>query len=280
MRRPAVVFVVLGFALAAFAAAQTNDSDLRKYLDGVTLRGWELYDYDQAAWHGTDAFLALSPDSEGLAHYICEKTPTGWMVVFPAWNSRHDRLLILYEGLEGVQRGKFEARKVDPPRDATPEETAKEKALELVIADFPRQERPYNTAILPGPEGNLYVYLYPGQTKDSIWPIGGDARYTVLSDGTKILEKRQMHKTILDMEYNPENHPAAGFHTHILSDVPEDTDVLYVLTRRPPIPEFIAITPEKLFEVNPNGSIEMPKPCETAGPVPCKQIKNLEKFKK
>jgi hypothetical protein len=50
-------------------------------------------------------------------------------------------------------------------------------------------------------------------------------------DGGKIFEKRQLHKTILDMEHNPENHPTAGFHTHILSEVPEDTDVFFVLNR-------------------------------------------------
>jgi hypothetical protein len=30
---------------------------------------------------------------------------------------------------------------------------------------------------------------------------------------------------------------AAGFHTHVLSDVPEDTDVFFVLTHGPSLPD-------------------------------------------
>lgn len=32
---------------------------------------------------------------------------------------------------------------------------------------------------------------------------------------------------------------ADGYHTHVLSDVPEDTDVMLVLTRQPGVPEFV-----------------------------------------
>ncbi|MGH9529561.1 MAG: hypothetical protein ACRD2S_06530 [Terriglobales bacterium] len=66
-------------------------------------------------------------------------------------------------------------------------------------------------------------------------------RYRVSPDGMKVLEKRQMHKGII--EYAPPRSPGAaagGYHTHVLSDLPEDTDVLLVLTRRPRIPEFVA----------------------------------------
>ena len=65
----------------------------------------------------------------------------------------------------------------------------------------------------------------------------GDARYLVTADGMKISEKHRMHKAII------ENPPPAkgekvvsGFHTHTLSDEPEDTDVLHVLQQDPPVP--------------------------------------------
>jgi hypothetical protein len=74
----------------------------------------------------------------------------------------------------------------------------------------------------------------------------------------QIIEKRQLHKTILDMEFKPDTHPVAGVHSHILSDVPEDTDVLYVLNRRPLIPEFIG-TSKKNFVVNTDGTIIVQK---------------------
>lgn len=245
-------------AAACGASGQATTGDLTAYLAGVTERGRALYAYDQAAWHGTDAFFALHPDTNGLTHYICISTPAGWVADFPRWDAAHEHLLIAYEAREAGQPGNFEARALDPPAEADATMVAKERALELAIADFPAQNRPYNTAILPAPDGNLYVYIYPAQTKNNVWPIGGDARYTISADGKQILAKRQLHKAILDMEFDPTKHEVAGYHSHVLSDVPEDTDVLYVLTRKPSLPEYIAAG-KRMFVVNTDGSIELVK---------------------
>ncbi len=67
-----------------------------------------------------------------------------------------------------------------------------------------------------------------------------------------------MHKTILDMEYKPGSNVVAGMHSHVLSDVPEDSDVLYVLTRKPSIPEYVG-TQKRIFVVNTDGTITITK---------------------
>lgn len=263
MRRVAMVATLELVFLASYVAAQSmaapvNNKDLAAYVAGVSERGKALYGYDQAAWHGTDAFFALHPETNGLTHYICMKTSTGWEVVFPKWNATYDRLLVVYEAKQEGGPDNYTAEKYDPPREGPDDLVAKERALELAIADFPAQNRQYNTAILPADGGNLYVYIYPAATKKNVWPIGGDLRYTISADGKQIIEKRQLHKTILDMEFDPAKHAVAGVHSHVLSDVPEDTDVLYVLTRRPLMPEYIGAG-KHVFVVNTDGSIRVEK---------------------
>jgi hypothetical protein len=135
---------------------------------------------------------------------------------------------------------------------------ATERALELAIASFLGEKRPYNSALLPAPDGNLYVYVYPAQVKDTIWPLGGDVRYTISTDGKRILKKRQLHKSILDMEYKAEMYVVGGVHSHVLTDVVEDTDVLYVLNRKPSIPEYVGAG-QRRFVISPDGSIETMK---------------------
>jgi hypothetical protein len=240
------------------AFGQIKDKDLKGYLEGVSERGRALYEYDQAAWHGTDAFFALHPDTAGLTHYICTKSPKGWIVYFPKWNAMHDRLMVAYEAMATGDPGTFTARKHDPPWEGPDDLIAKERALELALAAFPRADRPYNTAILPAPGGSLYVYIYPGQVKDTVWPIGGDVRYTISADGGRIVETRQLHKTILDMEFKPEEHAVAGIHGHVLSDVPEDTDVFYVLNRKPALPEYVGAG-KRVFIVGVDGTIAVTK---------------------
>ncbi len=258
MHRFAFVLAVCLSLGVSFSAAESKDKDLDTYLAGVTERGRALYAYDQAAWHGTDAFLALHPDRAGLAHYICRKPASGWVVSFGKWNEAHDRFFVVYEATDAGHPGSFVARRYDPPAEVTDDLPAFERALELAAGDFPRQNRPYNTAILPAPGGNLFVYLYPGQTKDAIWPLGGDVRYTISPDGRQIVEKRQLHKTILDREFKPGSGVVGGAHSHFLSDVPEDTDVLFVLTRTPSMPEYIG-TQKGVFAVHPDGTISITK---------------------
>ncbi len=246
----------LGVCLCATAVgANCQSADLKATLKGVTDRGRALYAYDQAAALGTDAIFSLKPkpNTEGLTHYVCVHTPKGWRFIFPKWNAAHDRVVVAYDAVETAP-GKFEAHKIDPPETGNKELQMSELALELAVHDFKQPGRPYNTAILPAPGGNFYVYLYPGQIKNNTWPIGGDIRYTISGDGQKIINKRPLHKEILDAESKPGSKQVAGYHFHILTDLPEDTDVLYVLNRKPSIPEYVGVGKE-FFLINTDGSI-------------------------
>lgn len=40
----------------------------------ITARGSLLAQYDQAAWHSTDAVLAMNPEKGSVTRYIAEKT--------------------------------------------------------------------------------------------------------------------------------------------------------------------------------------------------------------
>ena len=78
-----------------------------------------------------------------------------------------------------------------------------------------------------------------------------------------MIEKRQMHKAVIENEPPKQegNQQVAGIHTHVLSDSPEDTDVFYVLTRKPNVPELIS-TERFLFAVEKDGSIELQRKAE------------------
>ena len=92
--------------------------------------------------------------------------------------------------------------------------------MELALKDFGRANRPYNAAVVPAAEEQLYVYVYPAETKARVYPLGGDVRYLVSTDGMKILERRQMHKTIIEAAPVAGKKVVSGIHTHVLSDVP------------------------------------------------------------
>ena len=241
---------------AAAASAQRNAPGTPAELAEITARGRQLVEYDTAAWHATDAVVALSPPEGSVARYIARKTDAGWVVAFGRFNEKRDKFLVAYEATQGASPTEFKVRKHEPPKETADFYLFAAKAIELALADFKGENRPYNVAVLPARPDGLYVYVVPAQTKQGIYPHGGDVRYLISADGSKLVSKRQMHKAIIELEA-PENakNVAAGFHTAVMDDIPEDTDVFYVLSRKPSAPEWIG-TRKYVYKIEVDGAIK------------------------
>jgi hypothetical protein len=114
-------------------------------------------------------------------------------------------------------------------------------------------------SVIPAEGGQMYVYIYPGSTVNGVYLLGGDARYLISGDGATIVEKRQLHKSILEFSGRTPGKTVSGMHTHVLSDIPEDTDVMYVLTRKPALPEYVVTTSKVIWVIGIDGSIKRGK---------------------
>jgi hypothetical protein len=250
-------------ALVVPAHAQSSPSPTEKDLADITARGSLLAGYDQAASQATDAVQALHPPDGKVTRYIAHKTATGWVVDFGRLDPEHKAFLVAYEATQ-TNGANYNVSSLEPERQDTDFDLAADKAIGLALKDFGGASRPYNVAVLPaGADGSagLFVYLYPAQVKNGVFPYGGDVRYLVSADGATIVTKRQLHKTVL--ESTPSNvpnssTPAAGYHTHALSNLPEDTDVFLVLWREPRIPEYVAAGGH-VFAIATDGTIKITK---------------------
>jgi hypothetical protein len=241
------------FFAAAGARASSKPSDAE--LAAITARGVLLAQYDTAAWQATDAVTAMHPIEGRIGRYIARKTETGWVVDFGRLNEAGDKFLVAYEAVQSGSPARFEVRSFNPVQEDAGWNLVAAKAVETVARDFGGTSRPYNIAVLPADGGSIYVYFYPAQVKEGVYPLGADVRYQVSPDGTKITEKRQLHKTIIESApAGADVKVASGYHTHVLSDVPEDTDVLLVLTRQPRVPELV-MTPTYMYTIDVHGAI-------------------------
>ena len=240
------------------AAAQEPMPPEPQELGAITERGRLLYEYDQAAWHASDAVQTANPKNIEGQRYIAKKENGNWTVVFGKLNEDRSRFDISYEAGEQATLRQFTVKQEPVEKQDEGFFLFAARAIQVAMRDFGATSRPYNVAVLPGPAEQLHVYLYPAQTKARVYPLGGDVRYLVSSDGTKILEKRQLHKSIIETATRPGKKTAAGFHTHVLSDLPEDTDVFHVLTQDPPLPEMI-VTSHFTYQVKTDGTIQIEK---------------------
>jgi hypothetical protein len=255
-KRLVTISILLFLSSFSFGGKKKPEPD--PVMADVTARGRALYEYDQAAWHATDAVQATHPPEQSIARYIARKSDTGWNVAFGHLSDPGGEFLIAYEASQGATLQEFSVKKLDPPQQDTSFYLAAAKAIDTALHDFQGEKRPYNVAILPALSNQIYVYVIPAQTKPGIYPLGGDVRYLITPDGGTIVDKRQLHKTILEIPASSApkgTTPAVGVHTHVLSDVPEDTDVFHVLTRQPSQPEFIGTRNRKLYEISTDGTI-------------------------
>ena len=244
-------------ALFAIAKAQAPGKPSETELAAITARGVLLAEYDSAAWQATDAVQAAHPvEGRGVSRYIAQTTDAGWVVDFGRLNQAQDKFLVVYEAVQ--VSAKFEVKSFDPPIEDKGWNLAAAKGIETVMRDFGATTRPYNVAVLPeGHHHSMYVYLYPAQVKAGVYPLGADVRYRVTLDGMKIIEKRQMHKSIIEsIPTRSDITVKVGYHSHVLSEIPEDTDVLLVLTRQPRLPEIVVAGPY-MFTIDVNGQIKM-----------------------
>jgi hypothetical protein len=251
--RLALALVLSGSSVLAENSKPLTDSELAP----ITARGRMLSAYDEASWHATDAVLALKPAKGAVGRYIARKTDAGWVVAFGRFNESKDAFLVAYEATQGSDPVQFTVKTYDPPQMDTGFFYIAAKAIEISLQNTRLEKRPYNTYVLPLDSGQLYVYVLPAQTVAGVYPLGGDVRYLVSADGASIIETRQLHKTILEVRQSvPKGaKPAGGYHTHVLTDAPEDTDVFHVLRQKQPLPEVVG-TKSGIYMVQIDGTIK------------------------
>jgi hypothetical protein len=237
-------------------AAQRTSPPTEAELAQITERGKRLVEYDLAAWHGSDAVMAMQPAQSSVIRYIARKEGTSWTVAFGRLNNQRDKFLIVYEAAQGATPTEFTAKKHDWPKEDVGFFLSAAKAIDIALADFKGEPRPYNVAVLPADSKQFWVYVIPAQTKSDVFPLGGDARYLVSEDGSRIVAKRQLHKSIIEFAKPKTASDVQGsYHTAILDDIPEDTDVFHVLVRKPSVPEWIA-THKYVFRIEADGTIK------------------------
>jgi hypothetical protein len=169
-----------------------------------------------------------------------------------------ESFLVAYEANENSnEQNGFSVRRHAPAKLEKGDIAARARALDLARADFGVPTRPYNAAILPAGNGEWFVYLVPAQTRPDVFPLGGDVRYRVSADGRRILIKRRLHNSILEYAEpasSDKGKPVARFHTAVLDEIPEDTDVFHVLVRRPRVPEYV-LTDKYVYRIDISGQI-------------------------
>lgn len=226
-------------------------------LAAISARGKALAEYDEAAWHASDAAASIFQSMTTKGLYVADKAKGKWVVYFGKFNSdARDQFLVLVEATQ-KKDVEYTTTRHDTPKVETGRVLDLARAAATCRDQFKGENRPYNIAVLPGEKNKWWVYVLPAQTTTGIFPIGGDVRYTVSPDGKTILDTHPMHVVVQEFKGAPlqPTAPAMLVRTAVLDDAPEDSDVFFAMSFKPSTPHLI-ITRNFVYQVAPTGQIQ------------------------
>lgn len=249
--------LLLAIALPLPVSAQEMAPPTDTALAGITTRGRLLAAYDRAAWHATDAVRARMATPVGIEGFLATQSTAGkWEVLFGRMNTARDTLFVAARATEGSAPDQFSVEIPVRPTVGSAVERAAFRAIRTAGDDLTASPRAfggtYNSYVLPQPDGKWLVYFLPGQRQAGVHLHGADYRYLVSADGGTIVDKLQMHRSVLNLHL-PDG-AIAGTHTVVIGNLPHDTDVFLVLSRKPVRPE-IVVTEHFTYEIKTDGSI-------------------------
>jgi hypothetical protein len=208
--------------------------DLAEPVAFAERRGRELYEHDQAAWHGTDAAKPASrrwrrrlvgwitvPRAEGerpLVRFLSEPEPS-------VYASRVDVVL-------GVTEAKLEEH--DPAIPLPDDQQALARARALAIAERKRQCTPtLNSVVLRDAGGEIHVYLLAATSDPDVIVLAGHDLARVSPDGRTVVAWRSFSNTCMNGELKED--AVMQFVTHVLDPTPTEVHVFTSLNYRAPL---------------------------------------------
>ena len=220
----------------------------------ITERGRRLAEYDVAAWYASDAVVALKPAAGSVTRYIARKNGDLWIVAFGRLNEKRDKFLIAYEATQGTHAKEFGVKKFETPKEDTGFFLSAAKAIDTSLAEFKARSQTLQCCGTAGSLESSVCVRCPAQTEAGTFLLGGDVRYLVSADGSRLSKSGSYIFPSLSSRRLQEEKVEAGFHIAVLDDIPEDTDVFHVMSRKPSVPEWVA-TNQFVFRIEPDGTI-------------------------
>ncbi|MDF7773811.1 hypothetical protein P1X14_01005 [Sphingomonas sp. AOB5] len=261
---PAIVPMPTPAPVPAFTAPPAESPADAEAIRIAEERGKLIYAYDQAAWHGTDDFLAKVKDPAAIAGgYIADGPVDAPRLTFFSKDRTNPQAVYVaqFRGNRLVSSkvlGEKDDRRLSPQLVSMirARETAGE-AWRTAPGSFACvRDKPMNTVVLPPatPGGPMLVYLLTPQTEMAKLPFGGHFRVEIGPDG-KPGAIRGFTRSCLTVPIPGPRQPVTSIGVaHLLDPVPTEIHVFSSLAAKKPLIVVIE-NPEKRYYSVENGEI-------------------------
>ena len=223
-------FLSLSFLFICLSVSSQN---LQEKADAILKEAKELLVMEQASWHATDHFLATYPDKKNLirGYFSYVNKEDDVVSVFYGEEKKQIFARYLFKGIpspdrlfvdtENLEITDLEADLLELRRTAFEDMVDNKKGF----YSFYENINPNLIPIIY--EGKKKVYVISGSNEPKML-IGNDYEIT-FNKRNKIKDRKKLHKSILTFNYNENEDVESSFHSHVVSDFIDITDVCSLL---------------------------------------------------
>jgi hypothetical protein len=269
-RKFASLFSMALSALLATSPARAQDQnddeapkpipvELQTAVTRTEFLGRQLYLHDRAAWLATDAMLAdkrMRKLKTSIGGWVTEPSALGIRVMFISQDASPRRL---YE-IDVDEAEHLSDATVESPTPLTAEHLAQLRARKLADSQpYMTCAKQYNVVVLPSSSG-IRVYLMPGFSKQSVYPLGGYHLFEIDGTGEKILSSRKFSNGCIEHSDSPKGlpkgaTPSFGMFTHLIDPQPTEVHVFVSLYAK--VPMMVMTVDNKVMWSVKNGKVTL-----------------------
>lgn len=219
----------------------------------IELRGRQIAEYERVALKAAELLPPGRPDLERLENYVAIKEPGIWRVYFGKVSDDGGKFNAAY--IYFCPADSFDQMQLQgADQEISGEILELARAVRLAVHSIagPMQFPRYNTDVFREQDGTITAYLLPGNEKPGIAVLGGDFKFLISKDGTRVIKKSKLHKEAMEI---PLTGNSEAFNKHLSdSSLPAETDVAFVLLY-PILASHYVVGPKWMSRIDSDGKI-------------------------
>lgn len=212
---------ILTTLILFFVATSTySQTDTEKITDSIVREGKRLYRSEMASWYGSDLFMEKFKDqlSDARGYFSYDEGKLTKCIFFNKDESPKVMASFSFDSTFNIETAKAEGKSREFTQREKDIYAIRKLALEIINSDtlFKVYENTSLNLIPLVENGDKKVYVLTGPKSHGVVIIGNDYLLT-FDDQNKIKTKRQLHKNIIPISFEPQNGQTVvqAIHTHL-----------------------------------------------------------------
>jgi len=224
----------------------------------IETRGRLIAEYELVLRRASELLFSTKAEHMASGHYFALKKENNWTFYFGSLAEGDDIFVTKYAFSckdDAIEKMK-EVKADKAPDELLQLARAVKLALGAVDAAWPQRR----VMAFVETDSSVSVYTVPENEKEDSVLLGGDAKLTISPspEGLKVTKNDPLHSgtLLVSLAVEEGKERAAGYHLHMTTDFPSETDVALVVLHPQLAPHYV-VGKKWISKLNPDGTISV-----------------------